>query len=123
MCDGVQKCKVVANGDVAGDPCGGIEKDTHVKFYCRDRDDSSTAYYTDCEVDTCSDTCGGGVKKCERDCVNGSPGDFGCALDGQFKVEYCNSAECPSEWAAWSDYGDCSATCGGGVQERFRAGM
>lgn len=31
----------------------------------------------------------------------------------------CNQQECP-RWGKWTEYGECSADCGGGVQTRYR---
>jgi len=82
--------------------------------------------YTDC-----SKTCGGGEQSRARSCTN-PPAAFGgldCLLsDGsgnRAKVESedkkCNEQACQGEWGEWSDFTECSATCGEGVQTRSRS--
>lgn len=69
----------------------------------------------DCDVGQCSATCGGGTKTCTRTCRNGSFGDQGCPADQENKSEDCAPDACPSVTDC-TDYGDCSAECGGGTQ-------
>jgi hypothetical protein len=39
--------------------------------------------------------------------------------DGETEAESCNTQSCPVDCAgSWSEYGSCSATCGGGTQTR-----
>ncbi|XP_023932361.1 SCO-spondin isoform X5 [Lingula anatina] len=66
----------------------------------------------------CSKTCGGGEQRRYRSCENGEPGQdcIGSTVDKR----PCNSNDCPS-WGEWSPYSTCSATCGGGLKNRFRA--
>ena len=69
----------------------------------------------------CTQSCGGGQKTRQRDCLlnyqRGS-NDFGCVGDSDETVS-CNEQKCPI-WTEWSDWTDCSATCGGGEQSRVR---
>ena len=48
----------------------------------------------DCNVGTCSQTCGGGKKTCQRQCLNGVFGDVECPLNKETKEEDCNQQTC-----------------------------
>ena len=37
-----------------------------------------------------------------------------------YKVRFCCQKETPSQWGKWSDWTQCSATCGGGTRTRDR---
>jgi len=67
----------------------------------------------------CSATCGGGRQERRRDCVslNGQPCDVTVS---KVEEKICNDQQCPqiTSWGSWSL---CSATCGKGVQERYRS--
>nr|XP_039250047.1 uncharacterized protein LOC120327756 [Styela clava] len=68
--------------------------------------------------ETCSATCGNGTQLRSRQCY----GDFPkmCASTGK-SVEYqvCNPGTC-GVWQDWSQWSDCSATCGLGTWTRLR---
>ena len=72
------------------------------------------------EWSSCSSTCGGGKRSRTRECkeVSRSKEDNPCNVPLE-EEEDCNPAPCPvyTEWSEWSS---CSATCGGGRQERVR---
>jgi len=75
----------------------------------------------------CSVTCGGGVQKRTRTCTNPPPSGGGpnCIeqnLGPAEEVQACNKGDCsvPGGYTDWSSWGECSVTCGGGVQKRSR---
>ncbi|XP_078378137.1 uncharacterized protein LOC144661308 isoform X1 [Oculina patagonica] len=74
--------------------------------------------WSDCPV-----TCGGGVQNRSRTCTNPPPafGGQSCPGSGD-ETRSCNEIPCPGggNWADWKAWGDCSVSCGGGVQERSR---
>ncbi|CAH1786157.1 unnamed protein product, partial [Owenia fusiformis] len=72
---------------------------------------------------TCSLSCGGGTRTRSRTCDNPPPAHNGRFCPGRDKQrDYCNAEPCPvhGNWAGWSDFGACTATCGGGQKRRFR---
>ncbi len=67
----------------------------------------------------CTKTCGGGSRKKVRECVLPKSEDPSkCSGDSEM-VESCNEDTCPS-LTPWSEWTECSATCGGGSQRRVR---
>ncbi|CAK8695093.1 unnamed protein product [Clavelina lepadiformis] len=66
----------------------------------------------------CSKTCGGGESTNSRTCLNGKPGDKGCAGMEQM-TRTCNTNDCPY-WQNWRKTGVCSTTCGKGQIEQTR---
>ncbi|XP_022781861.1 coadhesin-like [Stylophora pistillata] len=75
----------------------------------------------------CSVTCGEGRQIWSRTCTNPPPSGKGptCVEQGLGRAmeerEY-NMQECaiPGGYTNWSDWRECSVTCGGGVQTRYR---
>ncbi|KAL9969288.1 hypothetical protein ACROYT_G021487 [Oculina patagonica] len=84
--------------------------------------------YTDwSEWGECSVTCGGGVQKRTRTCTNpppsgGAPTCIEQDLGPAEEEQDCNTQDCPvpGGYTDWSEWGECSVTCGGGVQKRTR---
>ncbi|XP_013419109.1 A disintegrin and metalloproteinase with thrombospondin motifs adt-1 isoform X2 [Lingula anatina] len=68
----------------------------------------------------CSVTCGSGTQVRSRRCEEGVPG-VDCP-GSERESRPCNLGSCrvPAAWTQWSGYGDCSVTCGTGVQSRSR---
>ncbi|KAL4219909.1 hypothetical protein ACF0H5_020321 [Mactra antiquata] len=75
----------------------------------------------------CSLTCLGGVRNRTRDCNNPAPawGGNDCVGDG-WETGICNTNDCDvlppvdGNWGSWGSWQGCSATCGTGVQRRYR---
>ncbi|KJH40830.1 thrombospondin type 1 domain protein [Dictyocaulus viviparus] len=69
------------------------------------------------EWSECSRLCGRGIRSRSRSCLGS-----GCyGVDGE--QTFCNEHPCEAragEWAAWSTWSQCSATCGAGVKRRSR---
>merc|ERR1719322_972054 len=80
----------------------------------------------DCEweewnIGYCSKSCGGGTRINYREKIKDE--EFGGTCEGETDMEeVCNTEQCPvdCEWSQWIS-GDCSKSCGGGNQTRFRS--
>ncbi|KAK3105270.1 hypothetical protein FSP39_021390 [Pinctada imbricata] len=71
----------------------------------------------------CSKTCGRGKQYLVRYCDTPTPRYNGKMCEGKnIQFEICNTKKCPvhGAWSDWSSYGDCSKTCGGGIQTQRR---
>ncbi|KAK3592726.1 hypothetical protein CHS0354_007728 [Potamilus streckersoni] len=71
----------------------------------------------------CSLSCGGGIRSRLRNCNNPGPEHGGLfCLGTDTQIDYCNSEPCPihGNWSPWGDWGECSASCNGGLRKRFR---
>ena len=67
----------------------------------------------------CSVSCGLGKQERFRNC-NKNEGDF--CLGSEMQVKSCYQKDCPVNggWNSWSNWTECSASCGTGVQAKFR---
>ncbi|KAL9988946.1 hypothetical protein ACROYT_G003444 [Oculina patagonica] len=79
------------------------------------------------EFGECSVTCGGGSRQKERKCNNPEPKYFGKTCEEQglgpnIQSEPCNTEPCPVDggFSEWTEFSECTVTCGGGVHERSR---
>merc|ERR1712055_521351 len=97
--------------------------DCEKEYGLGDKDDCNTKK---CPIDgqwskwgECSKTCGGGLKK--RTYTNPAPayGGADCKAEGYGpkNEDDCNTEECPVN-GQWSNWGECSKTCGGGLKKR-----
>lgn len=74
---------------------------------------------------SCSRSCGGGNQTRQRECNNPTPVGDGrnCSYLGpSVETRLCNINECPIHggYTSWSTFGNCTKTCGGGVNIRTR---
>merc|ERR1719443_913528 len=87
---------------------------------------SYNPFIEDCEVGAwqpgeCSVECGGGEMTLTREVVTpASNGGAECPV--MIEKQSCNMQPCPIDCVVgeWSDYGMCSAPCGGGIMSRIR---
>merc|ERR1719171_390900 len=87
---------------------------------------SYNPFIEDCEegdwqIGECSEECGGGERTNTREII--SPARAGGAECGVLlEKESCSMQPCPIDCVVgeWSEYGMCSAPCGGGIQTRVR---
>ncbi|XP_060586807.1 SCO-spondin-like isoform X3 [Ruditapes philippinarum] len=69
----------------------------------------------------CNVTCGGGTSGRFRFCTEAAHGGSNCTGPSQ-EFKDCNTQECPidGKWEAWSNWTECSYTCGTGKRKRSR---
>jgi len=86
--------------------------------------DKLPADITDCQVsswveDECSKSCGGGTQALTRSMT---PGKGGAACPVGKAEQSCKEDVCPVDCVMeeWSEWGSCTALCGGGIKERGR---
>ncbi|XP_020915806.1 coadhesin [Exaiptasia diaphana] len=79
------------------------------------------------EYEACTVTCGGGVQVRRRLCDKPPPqyGGKNCKemeLGDDQETKSCNEEKCPVNggYSVWSEFTDCSKSCGGGVKSRAR---
>ncbi|XP_068696389.1 coadhesin-like [Montipora foliosa] len=68
----------------------------------------------------CTKSCGAGTQSRTRTCSNTARPQ---TCQGPFKQRQpCNQNPCPVDggWTPWNPFGPCSASCGGGVQHKYR---
>ncbi|XP_046850057.1 LOW QUALITY PROTEIN: uncharacterized protein LOC124443619 [Xenia sp. Carnegie-2017] len=70
----------------------------------------------------CSRSCARGTKRRQRYCITANILGKPCRGNHESKMP-CNLQPCPINggWSAWSEWGKCNKTCGGGIKERFRS--
>eukprot|EP00929_Paragymnodinium_shiwhaense_P090933 TRINITY_DN51007_c0_g1_i1.p1 TRINITY_DN51007_c0_g1~~TRINITY_DN51007_c0_g1_i1.p1 ORF type:complete len:1844 (+),score=265.33 TRINITY_DN51007_c0_g1_i1:145-5676(+) len=71
----------------------------------------------------CTSSCGGGFMRRARSiAVEGTNGGTACNLEDGREYESCGVRNCPVDCLrdAWTDWGSCSVTCGGGLKWRYR---
>ncbi|KAJ8037143.1 Coadhesin [Holothuria leucospilota] len=71
----------------------------------------------------CSDECGGGTQQRTRECFLGTEKRSLAECGGEFEqTSVCNFQQCSVDgnWAGWSEWTTCSATCGDGRKTRDR---
>ncbi|KAJ7360303.1 hypothetical protein OS493_016933 [Desmophyllum pertusum] len=74
----------------------------------------------------CTKSCGTGTRFRKRTCDNPEPnfGGLNCSVSGEDSQTFkCNMIPCPVDggYGPWSSFGECSVTCGNGVQKRERS--
>jgi hypothetical protein len=69
----------------------------------------------------CSHECGGGFMTRSRDSLVEQYGGKPCE-GSPFEMQGCNEHHCPihGNWSVWSQWSECSTTCGTGTQDRER---
>ena len=71
----------------------------------------------------CSAECGGGTSTRVRECNKPAPENGGAECEGDASEDInCNDSPCAigGAWSEWSEVGDCSLECGGGLQKYIR---
>ncbi|XP_053376702.1 SCO-spondin-like [Mercenaria mercenaria] len=72
----------------------------------------------------CDVTCGNGTEARVRSCTNPRPANGGYNCLGNNKItKLCERQLCPVHggWSEWSEFGQCSVTCGMGMTKRLRS--
>uniref|UniRef100_A0A3Q3GZI4 Adhesion G protein-coupled receptor B1b n=1 Tax=Labrus bergylta TaxID=56723 RepID=A0A3Q3GZI4_9LABR len=114
--DRTRTCKLPQNG---GEPCRGPTRQTKFCNIAVCPVDGSWNEWSAWSV--CSASCSNGTMQRTRECNGPSYGGSEC--HGSWKeTNNCFLQECPVDgrWHAWTSWGSCSKTCGGGIQQRQR---
>jgi len=126
----VRTRKILEAARFGGEPCIGRFEETES---CQ-ADDSRCPEQVDCQWadwttwSACSCSCGGGQSTRDR-IIKVSPTLNGklCDIADKSAIGPCNTHSCDDDacvdgrWSSWSDYGKCSALCGGGLHWRDRS--
>uniref|UniRef100_H3DJM8 Adhesion G protein-coupled receptor B1 n=1 Tax=Tetraodon nigroviridis TaxID=99883 RepID=H3DJM8_TETNG len=114
--DRTRTCKMPKNG---GEPCRGPSRQTKFCNIAVCPVDGSWNEWSTWSA--CSASCSNGTKQRTRECNGPSYGGSECHGSWKETVN-CFLKDCPVDgrWHAWSSWGSCSKTCGGGVQQRQR---
>uniref|UniRef100_A0A3B4XLT3 Adhesion G protein-coupled receptor B1 n=1 Tax=Seriola lalandi dorsalis TaxID=1841481 RepID=A0A3B4XLT3_SERLL len=114
--DRTRTCKLPQNG---GEPCRGPTRQTK---FCNIAVCPVDGYWNEWSAwSACSASCSNGTMQRTRECNGPSYGGSEC--HGSWKeTNNCFLKDCPVDgrWHAWSSWGSCSKTCGGGIQQRQR---
>ncbi|XP_077447013.1 adhesion G protein-coupled receptor B1-like isoform X1 [Stigmatopora argus] len=114
--DRTRTCRLPQNG---GEPCKGPSRQNKL---CNIAVCPVDGHWNEWSVwSPCSASCSNGTMQRTRECNGPSYGGSEC--QGSWKESInCFLKECPVGgcWHAWSSWGSCSKTCGGGIQQRQR---
>ncbi|CAC5376676.1 HMCN [Mytilus coruscus] len=110
-CDLKQSCLPSKSGEV--DPFPNVYKYLNVTYECL----ISGGWGIWEQFGDCSATCGKGVQSFQRKCNTPVPetNETYCIGDHIKNLE-CDKIPCQGGWGIWEPFGDCSATCGKGIQ-------
>ncbi len=100
--------------------CGGACAESRA---CNDVPDCTHRYGTWQSPSECSTTCGTGTRERTRECFDTSEASADCASCGGNCVDTVgcsDTSSCTYAYTEWSDFGDCSASCGEGTRRRNR---
>ncbi|XP_054841913.1 adhesion G protein-coupled receptor B1 [Eublepharis macularius] len=117
--DRTRTCKPPQFG---GNPCEGPEKQTkfcNIALCPGKAVDGNWNEWS--SWSSCSTSCSNGTQQRTRECNGPSYGGAEC--QGHWvETRDCFLRQCPvdGKWQAWSPWGSCTATCGGGTQKRDR---
>ncbi|XP_013391772.1 A disintegrin and metalloproteinase with thrombospondin motifs adt-1 isoform X3 [Lingula anatina] len=94
--------------------CPGVGRETRDCFIACD----TASWANWLEWGQCSVTCGQGIQERKRFCARAFP-TLTCPGDDK-QTRTCSAGLCPSQYTQWGVWGQCSVTCGDGIQRRNR---
>jgi hypothetical protein len=124
-CGGGTSTRVRECNNPAPDP-GGVEcaGNASEDINCNDSPCPVDGAWSDWSVwGDCSAECGGGTSTSVRECNSPAPENGGTDCEGNASEDRnCNDSPCAIDgaWSEWSEVGDCSLECGGGLQQYIR---